>query len=154
MKKYTLLFLTALTLAWAAPAQAQIPMEAEQPLAQALAPEDYASQRPAWWNALGRQLTLVIDKPVEDVDPKALQNIIYFATHFGERVQLRDATPQLLEIYRKHERVEFRMLALSALHAIGDAHAMEKLQRLVREEPPGRVRKLTVAALAAHYQKR
>jgi len=55
-------------------------------------------------------------------------------------VKLRDAGPHLLGIYRRHEHVEFRMMALAALHAIGDEDAMQQRNRFVREEPSDRVR--------------
>jgi Na+-transporting methylmalonyl-CoA/oxaloacetate decarboxylase gamma subunit len=69
-------------------------------------------------------------------------------------VNLNDAAPKLLEVYLKHERVAFRMMALAALHAIGDEDAMQTLNQVVRQEASERVRRVTVAALHDHYHQK
>lgn len=154
MKTYTMLFLFALPLLWAWPVPAQVPVSVETPLVNQFIADSYAQRSPAWWNALGRQLTLLVDRPVEQVDAKALQNIIYFATHFGEQVQLNDAAPLLVTLYRQHGRAEMRLMALAALHAIGDAETMATLYQHLRkgQEEDDRVRRLTVAAVNDHYR--
>ncbi len=154
MKTYKTLVLFALALVSAGPVRAQVPVAEEKPLVNQYIADSYEHRSAAWWNALGRQLTLLIDKPVDQVDVKALQNIIFFAHQHREKVNLNDAAPKLLTIYRDHERVEFRMMAMAALHAIAEEGTMRSLRQLVREEPAGTVRNMTVAALNAHYHER
>ena len=154
MKTYTMLFFFALPLLWAVPAQAQVPASVDTPLVNQYIEESYAERSPAWWSALGRQLTLLVDRPHDQIDEAALQNIIFFATHFGDKVMLNDAAPNLVSIYREHEDARFRIMALVALHAMGDADAMRVLYRHVREESDDRLRRMTVAALNDHYRDR
>lgn len=154
MKRYTTLALFALLLLGATPAQAQVPTTPEPALVNQHIADTYAERSPAWWNALGRQLTLTLDKPHAQVEVHALQNVIFFATHYRAQVKLNDAAPKLIEIYRWHPEREFRLMALAALHAIGDERAMETLGELLRREPNGPVRRLTVAALNDHYNHR
>src|SRR5690606_3343233 len=106
----------------------------------------------AWWNALGRQLTLSIDVPVEEVDDASLQNIIYFATHFRKEVRLNDAVPYLSNILKEHPKVEVRIMAGVALHAIHSATAIEALREALPNESSERVRKLARAAVADYYR--
>ena len=42
-------------------------------------------------------------------------------------------------------------MALSALHAIGDAYGMQRLRELVNNEPSEKIRRLTHRALADYY---
>ena len=44
-----------------------------------------------------------------------------------------------------------RLMALSALHAIGDAYGMQRLRELVNDEPSEKIRRLTHRALADYY---
>ena len=154
--KYGVLVLLIFTLGLVLPtrADAQVPVADDIPLVNQYVADSYEHRSTAWWNALGRQLTLTLDGPYDQVHEAALQNVIFFATRYREKVRLNDAAPKLLDIYRKHERVGFRMMALAALHAIGDEDAMQKLNRMVEAETSDRVRRVTVAALHDHYYRR
>ncbi len=151
MKKYWMLFLLALALVGVRPAYAQTPVEAATPLVNQYVADSYEQRSAAWWNALGRQLTLSVDVPLEQVRPATLQNLIFFATHHRKKVKLNDAAPRLLDVYRNHEQEAFRIMALAALHAIADEAAMQKLYGALPYEHSNRVRRLTVAALNDHY---
>ena len=147
------LYLFTLTVGHTAPAHAQIPVAQETPLVNQYVADSYEQRSPAWWNALGRQLTLPLDVPYDQVQEVALQNIIFFATHHREKVKLDDAVPHLLAIYQHHEHTEFRMMALVALHAIGNEDAMRQLNQFVKAESSDRVRHVTLAALQDHYHR-
>ena len=150
------LYLLIFTLGLLLPARtyAQVPTAQETPLVNQYIADTYEQRSPAWWNALGRQLTLLLDVPYDQVNTATLQNVIFFATHHREKVQLNDAAPRLLDVYRKHEQAAFRMMALAALHAIGDEGAMQQLNRVVEREPSDRVRRATLAALNDHYHRK
>lgn len=150
MKTLTSLYTLLLLFSW--PTQAQVPVAADTPLVNQFIDDHYAQRSPAWWNALGRQLTLLLDKPVEQVDVAALQNVIYFATHHRDKVLLNDASPKLMAIYLEHEQAATRTMALAALHAIGDAEAMAKLRRHVPTEQNAWLKRRTIAALNDHYR--
>ena len=151
--KYIGMYLLVFTLGLVFPARAgaQVPVTQDQPLVNQYIADSYEHRSAAWWNALGRQLTLSVDVPYAQVRETALQNIIFFATHHGEKVKLNDAAPTLLAIYQHHDQVAFRMMALAALHAIGDEDAMQTLNRIVEDEASDRVRHVTAAALHDHY---
>ena len=106
----------------------------------------------AWWNALGRQLTLTLDRPVTEVKEVDLQNVIYFATHFRKQVKLKDASSSLMNIYEAHPDDDFRIMALAALSAISDHGSMAKLKDNLSEEDSERVKRLTIAALVSYYR--
>ena len=153
--KYIGMYLLVFTLGLVFPARAnaQVPVTQDTPLINQYIADAYEQRSAAWWNALGRQLTLSVDIPYEQVKETALQNIIFFATHHGEKVKLNDAAPTLLTIYQHHDQVAFRMMALAALHAIGDESTMQRLNQIVEQEASDRVRHVTVAALHDHYHR-
>ncbi len=128
--------------------RAQVAVTPEVPLVNQYIHDSYLQRTNAWWNALGRQLTRMVDMPVTHVDARSLQNIVFFATNHGDRVDLGDASPRLLEVYSKHPDTRYRMLALAALHAIGDTSYLQKAFRIARHEDSERIRKMARAALA------
>lgn len=154
MKYAMVLLVFTLGLVVSPRANAQVPVAENTPLVNQYVADSYEHRSAAWWNALGRQLTLTLDVPYDQVQEAALQNVIFFATQHREKVTLNDAAPKLLEVYLKHERVAFRMMALAALHAIGDEDAMQTLNQVVRQEASERVRHVTVAALHDHYHQK
>ncbi len=102
------------------------------------------------WRHLSRQLTRSLDSPVAQIRQEAMQHINFFATHYGDRVDFTSAVPELLRIYDADATEGYRIMALAALHAIGDEGAMQYLRQAVQWERSERVRKLTLAALADH----
>ncbi len=112
-------------------------------------PQQYNS---AWWNALGRQLTLGVAVPVEEVGSAQLQNIIYFTTHFRKQVRLDDATPYLVDVFTQHPAEEIRIMAAAALHAIRTEAAMRSLHQALAKEPSERVLKIARAAVVDYYR--
>lgn len=122
------------------------------PLADQYVADAYAERSPAWWDTLSRQLVVALDRPMLRIDQKALQNVIFFATNHPDKVELEGATQSLLWIYRAHPEDSHRLMALAALHAIGDREAMYRVYQLVERETSERVRRITAAALYDHYQ--
>ncbi len=112
------------------------------------ATEEYG---PRWWDALASELVLGVARPVGEVEETALQNVIFFAEVHGKRLDLKSAVPYLLAIYRDDEREGTRIMALAALHAIGNRAAMKDLREGVALEASPRVKRLTVAALAEYF---
>lgn len=141
----------ALGLAGPAAAQTPAPPTPDAEVRGAEGRDVYADRSPAWWHALEQQLTASVEAPVEQVWPTTLQNVIYFATQHPERVDLRRAALRLVTVYRQHPDPAVRVLALSALHAVGDADALSRLRRAAVAETNPRVRKVTRAVLAAHF---
>ena len=132
-------------------AAAQVPVEPDVPLVNEYVANTYAQRSSDWWSLLDRQLLATLDVPAATVDQTALQNVIYFATHHADKLALERAVPHLLDVYRTHPDERFRMMALSALYALGDEDGMTRLYRLLGREASERVRRMTVAVLNDYY---
>ncbi len=132
---------------------AQVPVSHEPPLVNQFVEDALEQRSAAWWKALERQLILTLDKPANHVAEVSLQNVIYFANNHGHRLDLSDAVQPLMEIYRHHDRVGFRMMALSALHVIGDQDAIEEAFQFARRSDSDRIRRMARAALADVYRR-
>ena len=155
MKNYVRYYITVIALVALAPATAwaQVPTLAEsKPLVNEYIADIDSPRKASWWNLLGRQLTNNVDKPVHDVSEQELQNIIYFATHHKDKVKLYDAVPVLLEIADNHQKEGYRMMAVSALYAIGHTGSMKELRVLLRDEPSERVQRVIKAAYADYFK--
>lgn len=135
------LFVAAIALGSAAPALAQ---QTES---------SFATKTPAQWEQLSRQLVASLDSPVLQVRQGALQHINFFATNLRDQIDLDEAVPKLIDIYETDTNEGLRILALTGLHAIGDASVMRYLSETVRTETSPRVRALTLAALADYVAK-
>lgn len=132
-------------------AAAQVPVEPATPLVNEHIADTYTQRSATWWRLLNKQLLGSLDKPAEAIDQTALQNVIYFATHHADKLRLDRTVPTLIDIYREHTDERYRMLALSALHAVGDEEGMAQLYRLSDDEASDRLRRMTVAVLNDYY---
>jgi hypothetical protein len=132
-------------------AQAQVTVPNEEAYVNQYVSNASMSRRPSWWNALGRQLTNRVDKPYKEITAAELQNIIFFATHYKNRVQLADAVPALLDIFENNEDPQFRLMSVADLHAIGSRKGMVGMSNLVDQEPDERVRRFTKKAVANYF---
>ncbi len=132
--------------------RAQVPVGVDPPLVNQYVENSLEHRSRNWWKALGSQLTLTLDRPVDQVAEVSLQNVIYFAANHRQRVDLRDALPLLARIYEQHDHIGFRMMALSALHAIGDEEYLRNAYQIARRADSDRVRKMARAALADVYR--
>lgn len=131
--------------------RAQVPIDTGRPLVNEYIENALEQRSSTWWTALSSQLALTLDKPVEYVAEVSLQNIIYFANNHRDRMDLREAAPLLMNIYRDHDLVGFRIMALSALHAIGDERYLREAYQISRRSDSERVRRMAHAALADVY---
>jgi len=147
MKKTTLIFgLIAVFTLSTTPVYAQIDF-ASNPQVDAYLKNTYETRKDSWWKTFNMQMLDTFNKPYEEIDEATLQNAIYFGTHFKDKVDLTLASPKLLQVYRKHAKVEYRIMALAAIHAIGDAETMKQLPRLAWRQQPV-VKRMTRAAVA------
>lgn len=122
-------------------AQAQDPAEMEK--------------APAWVQHIGDQLSESLMSSADDVRHEALQHLAYFAYFYKDQLDLASALPNLLTIYEEDDDEQCRLLALAALHAIGDEEAMQEVRRFtsvaLEEKPSMRVQLVTLAALMQYY---
>lgn len=135
-KRFTACLMVALlSVAMAAPTFAQ-------------ASKQLVTSEASWWeHNLGEQLASLLDSPVEASKQRGLE----FCLHFGELsdIDLSAAVPKLLDIYDHDANEGYRIMALSALHVLGEAEGMFGLLERVNTEASPRVRRLTVAALVS-----
>lgn len=108
---------------------------------------------PSWWaQNLGEQLAALLDSPVEASKQQGLQHCLHFGSLYSHEIDLSAAVPKLLEIYDKDPVEGYRIMALSALHEIGDPESMFVLLERVNQETSPRVRRLTLATLVSYAQ--
>ena len=141
-------FLLAALLA-SAPTQAAADAPTEP--ASVAEPVDLSAKSPAWLEVLNRQMRLSLASPVASVREQTMQNIITFAAVHGEEVDLSGTADELYAIYRWDESEAHRIMALAALHAVGDEHSMQRLAQDVRLERSERVRRHAKRVLAVYY---
>ena len=127
------------------------PVDADVVVLGDLASMDLSNRSKAWWKARVKADDRALDSPDAHVKEQALQNIIFFATHYGKDVDFKRATTELYNIYRFDKNEARRIMALAALHAIGRENTMRILSQHVRWEKSARVRRLTKAALVDYY---
>ena len=147
-----LLSITLLIATISTPAMAQTLVPSSEPMVNEFIENHETPRSQAWWNALGRQLTLTLDRPVTEVKEVDLQNVIYFATHFRKQVKLKDASSLLMGIYEMHPDEDYRIMALAAMSAISDHGSMAQLKEKLAAEESERVKRLTIAALVSYYR--
>lgn len=107
---------------------------------------------PTWTANFAKQTALQLRSKHEAIREQALINLITVANHPRHNLDLRPAIAGLKRIYEQRRHEEHRMMALVALHAIGDAESMSYLAEQVQHgEPSDRVRRLTYAILADYF---
>lgn len=144
---------TEAPVAWAAQEGASAQALTREAPPTALANIDFDALTYGQWKELGDRLTAALRWPRGDAWEEAAVQVIYLARYYGDRIDLDRASSRLLDVYLLGRHEPERILALAALHAIGNRFAMEHLlQRMwLRQEHSPRVRRLTLAALADHY---
>lgn len=100
-----------------------------------------------WWETIEKDIHLQDDATVEEITESQIRDIIFFANLHGDKLDFSSSVPQLLEVYARHPNESYRLLAVAALHKVGDPKAMKELRKLVRKETSARVRHVTFAAL-------
>ena len=110
-------------------------------------------QTNTWWaQHLGEQLAVLLASPIEANKQRGLEYAIQFSSIYDSGIDLSEAVPQLLEIYNDDAREGYRLMALSALHGIGDQESMYVLLDRLDQEASPRIRRLTLATLASYAQ--
>lgn len=136
----SLVALTFALLLLAAPVQAQ-----EQT-------EEMPPEVPAWVETFGKQLAESLDSDNDAMKKQALQHIAYFANFYEGELDLSDAIPSLVELYRNDDDADVRLFAVVALHAIGGREGMRQVRRsLPAQQWPMPLQFVSLAALISHY---
>lgn len=109
-----------------------------------------------WVPLFQEQVSRLMAAPGEERQDGAMQLITQYATYTdadGDPVfNFRSQVPSLLDVYRNEKDMGRRLLALSALNAIGDRAAFRKLAEWMPEERSERVRRQTLYVLSAHQK--
>jgi len=124
----------------------------------ALAPQDAGAQPgpspeeiSATWSAnIGTQLTDMMRSPGEKQREDAMVLLIELTRRYGAGIDVRTATPVLLELADEGSTDTHRILAITALYEIGDPAALEALAQQVHDDPPSRVRRHAARVLAVY----
>ena len=111
--------------------------------------QDAAVPASTWKLHVGEQLSLQLAAADDATQERALQLVIELARRYDD-LDLSATVPDLLSIYRWDRDRAHRMMALAALHAVGDDYGMTRLAELAATERSHAVRKLTFAAVADH----
>lgn len=108
------------------------------------APEANATQ--AEWTAFSKALVHALHHENAGVQASALQHI----AHYGQKLNVDAALFDIVRIYRNDKNENTRILALAALHQVGNAWTMDFLKRSTRFENSKRILKHTYAVINAH----
>lgn len=118
-------------------------------------PDSTVTNVPMWVQHVGEQLGQSLSSPADAVRHESLRHLAYFAYFYGDALDLSAALPQLMNIYSEDENEQCRLLAVAALHAIGDEGTMRTLRRIASErldeEASMRVQLVTLAAVADYF---
>lgn len=156
--RFLALFLLSLGLVASARAQQTAPSD--------IAPTDFTQEEvsgydlssfgPTWWNGVGRAVDLELKGTDSEVE-RALQKVIFLATYYPEQANFRRSNYEIYLVWRFNRDERLRLMAISAMTAIGDDGAMRLLayrddgfSYAPWEESP-LVRRLTAAAVGRHF---
>ncbi len=106
---------------------------------------------PVWVEQLGTQLGESLDSPTQAIRHSALQHITYFAYFYGDDIDLTGAVSTLLKTFKEDDDERCQLMALAALHAIGNPDAMQEVRSHVMRQKSPQVQLVTLAALMEHY---
>ena len=111
---------------------------------------DFSAMDAAWWKAFNRACTRALYASDEEVQERAMQNMIYFTTFYPAEADFRRASPRALQIYLRDRDESRRILALATLNVVGDDEAMHHIARELQYEESEVARKVAVAVLSRH----
>lgn len=145
-----------------APVRAQSPPPSVRdgdavPAEEAAVSPHLSTQTTIWKANIGAQSALALSSwalrtQIDEMVEATIQNIIMLTGLYGDAISLEPTVPYLLDIYEQHRDERVRIMALMALHGVGDPGSMEILKRHVQEgESSERLRALTLTVLAEHY---
>lgn len=133
------------------PAAAQMPSTATSQQAQET---PWPQPESIWTSIFEQQMEQLLRMPDEHRQDEAMRLIIHYARIADQQEQavfdFQSAVPRLLAIFRTEQDPSRRLLALSALHAIGDTSAMQTLAEWIPHERSERIRRHTIYVLNAN----
>ncbi len=135
-------------LVFTAPAQQSPLADATNPKARIEAPEEVAVSLAGELAALpsvsaermkfvDKQFALALKAGADRVRVRTLQDIIFLANQHGDRVAFRKVVSPLLNVYLFDKNDNDRIMAVTALHALGDRYGMRRLRETLRDVKRG-----------------
>ncbi|GIV59849.1 HEAT repeat domain-containing protein [Rhodocaloribacter litoris] len=118
-------------------------------LALLAAPAAWAQDRlpPVWEANIAGQLEESLSSKSPGIRAAAMQLIVELDRHRPD-LDLSATVDPLLKIYGRDQDPSYRLMALSALHALDNEYGTQRLAELVRKERSPVVRRATLLALA------
>ena len=108
--------------------------------------------RPAVWSLfIGQQMAESLASPSADIRAKALEHVIHLARAFGEELDLTEAVPALLSVYRNDPDERCRLAAVAGLHAVADEGGLQQVRLGIARQPSPRVQHAALAVLMDYY---
>ena len=109
-------------------------------------------ERPAVWSMfIGQQMAESLASPSAEIRAKALEHIIHLAHSFGEDLDLTEAVPALLSIYRDDPDERCRLAAVAGLHAIADEGGLQQVRLGIARQTSKHVQHAAMAVLMDFY---
>ena len=110
------------------------------------------AEQPVVWNMfIGQQLAQSLESPSDGIRTKALEHVMFLARSFGDEIDLTEAVPVLLSIYKEDPDEQCRLAAVAGLHAIGDEWGLQQLRLGITGQSSKRVQHLAIAVLVDYY---
>lgn len=105
------------------------------------------------WKNLCKELTQTVRTSDGAAWERAVQDVIYLAFSYPEQVRFKGANLPLFYEYVLGRDEQHRIMALAAMHAIGDFNTMAQIGQRVRLERSPRVQRLAAAAVVDYFTK-
>ena len=117
----------------------------------ALADVDLAALDKTEWKELCSEITETVRTGKDAVWERAVQDLIYLAVFYTDEVHFGRANLPLFYDYVLGRNEQHRIMALAAMHAIGDYNTMAQLGQRIRLERSPRVQRLAAAAVVDYF---
>lgn len=116
-------------------------------------PEDspaLSTEKVSWTEHFGKQIRALLETEDPERQQNAIQHVLLYANRSDVDIDFEAAVPALFEIYENAEDDGLRLMALTALNAIGGEPVMARLAERVSYEKSNRVREHTLRILMVH----
>jgi len=112
------------------------------------------TNHPQWTTVLGEQVRMLLESGDVNRQEDAMLLILQYAQRPDLKIDFQPAVPALLSIYESDADEGHRLIALSALNAVGSEPVLSRLAERVinREEPSERVKRHTLRVLTVRSQ--
>ena len=109
-------------------------------------------EHPAVWSMfIGQQMAESLASPSAEIRAKALEHVIHLARSFSEELDLTEAVPALLSIYREDPDERCRLAAVAGLHAIAEEGGLQQVRLGIARQTSQRVQHAAMAVLMDYY---